>query len=73
MNIARNTNRKPSAMGRSRNFGLSHGAGKGDAPRYELTEQYRDNHEAALPYQPNAEVRLAGFTEIRAGVFRRKY
>lgn len=60
-------------MGRSRNFGLSHGAGKGDAPRYELNQQYRDNHESALPYQLNPEIRLAGFSQVRAGVFRRKY
>lgn len=73
MNIAHNTNRKPSAMGRSRDFGLNHGAGKGDAPRYNPNEHYRASHEAALPYQPDVETRFAGFTQIRPGVFRRKY
>lgn len=72
MNIARNTNRRSTAMGRSRDLGLS-GAGKGDAPRYTPNENYRNNHESALPFTYDSSVRLKDFTPIRPGVYRKKY
>lgn len=43
MNIVRGKNK---AMGQSRDIGLDHGAGKGDAPRSNFSKAFRENMQA---------------------------
>ena len=72
VNIRRNTNRRPTRAGSSRDIGLS-GSGKGDAPRNCFSTEFRRNFEKIFHDTRRAVHQDPTFTRTGATRYTKKF